>query len=593
MPAPPRSARRELGLWLLLVALVRGLSIVALSDVFFYGEELEKGAAAKAMLDGIDIAHHKLSYHYYEGGGFAISHLKALLFTLVGENLLAQRLGGLLTCLLVFWAFWRLIDHHFGRRAARCGALLFLLGPASFQRYSLLSLGIHFEAMAFGLVILDEGLRLAFEREREPSLRRMVALGAVAGFGLFFSYQNALVIGWAGLLFLVFRPRVLFGPRGLASLGGFVLGLAPLLYMAAHVGDALLDIHGQDLREAGGLGRVVVFLRVVYLEGTTWELVSRVAYPAAAVVAIGLGLTRLSGPSRRAYFGVLGFVALWMLAWLIGPFLKTTLIHWFDWLRMAPLTLALMILAAAAVDAAWTRLAKGLLAAVVVLGLVHTGSILAEGRLGTPLRNLDFLVHTKGYDYRGYFPMLMGHLESRRLVDVAPLLQFDEPHPSFLQSSFAICLYENRRRSIEVMEQLGQLEGLDAEGRDGFLLGLGASVLVHRRGDVGAALIQLEGLPAPMGERLAEGVAYFPGHRVETRELLLEDLAAHGRGPLGAAYTRGLGMRAFRVLVLSSLGLELCLNEGAVRDLLAQQDPDLAPLLLEGFEQERARWTLP
>ena len=143
------------------------------------------------------------------------------------------------------------------------------------------------------------------------------------------------------------------------------------------------------------------------------------------------------------------------------------------------------------------------------------------------------------------------------------------------------------------MEQLSQLEELDPKGTEGYLLGLGASVLVKARGDVGAALAQLEGLSGPVAERLAEGVAYFPGHRFETKARLLEDLAAHGRGPMGAAYTRGLGMRAFRNLVVSTMGEELILDEEGVRLMLAGQESDLALLLLEGYGIERERWTLP
>ena len=169
MPTPGRSSRLEVGWWLLALLLVRGLSILALAEVGLFGEELEKGAGAKAILDGLDVPYHELAFHYYEGGGFVVSHLKALLFALVGESLLAQRLAGLTTCVLVFAACWRLLDHHFGRRAARVGALLYLFGPECFQRYSLLSLGIHFEAMAFGVFVLDGGLRLAFDREREPT----------------------------------------------------------------------------------------------------------------------------------------------------------------------------------------------------------------------------------------------------------------------------------------------------------------------------------------------------------------------------------------------------------------------------------------
>ena len=62
MLSVPGSTRYEFCLWVVALAALRALSIVALSDVFFWGEELEKGAAAKALLDGIDVAHHRLAY---------------------------------------------------------------------------------------------------------------------------------------------------------------------------------------------------------------------------------------------------------------------------------------------------------------------------------------------------------------------------------------------------------------------------------------------------------------------------------------------------------------------------------------------------
>ena len=71
--------------WVALLLLARGVLVLSLGDAFFYGEELEKATAAKAMLDGLDLDHHHLAYHYYEGGGFVISHLKALAFFVFGE----------------------------------------------------------------------------------------------------------------------------------------------------------------------------------------------------------------------------------------------------------------------------------------------------------------------------------------------------------------------------------------------------------------------------------------------------------------------------------------------------------------------------
>lgn len=589
--------RRELAWWLLALLVLRGLLIVSLSDVFFFGEELEKGTAAKAMLDGIDVAHHRLAYHYYEGGGFAISHLRALAFLVFGENLLALRACGLLTCALVFLALWRLVDHHFGRRAARCAALLFLFGPACLQRYSLLSLGIHFEAMAFGLFVLDEGLRLAFEREREASARRLAVLGLVSGFGLFFSYQNALAIGWSGLLILLFRPRVLFSRAGAASVGGLAVGLTPLLVMAALVGDALLDVHGTDLA-VGGAARVAAFLRGVYLDAGAWDALVRGFYPFAALVAVGLALSGLQGPQRRAAWGLTGFALLWTVVWALGPFVHAHVVGWYVWLRMAPLALVLLALGAAGADAA---LARGglrgrfggvLLGAVLLLGVTHTGRIAAAGRPTSPLDNLRFLASMKGYDYRGYFPMLLGHLDGRSSKHLAPLLEFDEPDRDLLRSALAIALFENRRRAVELPAQLETLERLEPEGRDGFLLGLGPSVIVNRRGDVGAALKQLAALPDGAGAPWAEAMGYFPGHRNETWERLLEDVAAHGRGPLGPAYLRGVGARAFRAQVMSTAGGELMMDEVTVRERLAAFPDGQAAHLLRGFGEERARWTL-
>ena len=112
-----QSTRRLFLLLLGLCLAVKALLVVFLADVFFYGEELEKGTAAKAMLDGLQVPHHQLAYHYYEGGGFVISHLKALAFLVVGESILAHKLVALLAVGLVFWAGWRLVRHHFGTRA--------------------------------------------------------------------------------------------------------------------------------------------------------------------------------------------------------------------------------------------------------------------------------------------------------------------------------------------------------------------------------------------------------------------------------------------------------------------------------------------
>src|SRR5262245_29951589 len=100
--------RSALLLCLGLLVLTRAALVLSCADVFFYGEELGKGAAAKAMLDGLPVPWIQLNYGYHEGGGFVVTHLKALAFLLVGENVLAHKLVALLTTALILAAGWRL-----------------------------------------------------------------------------------------------------------------------------------------------------------------------------------------------------------------------------------------------------------------------------------------------------------------------------------------------------------------------------------------------------------------------------------------------------------------------------------------------------
>lgn len=165
--------------FLLLCAVVKGALVLSLADVFFYGEELEKGTAAKAMLDSLPVPHHQLAYHYYEGGGFVVSHLKALAFLAVGENVLAHKLVALVFVLGVLAAGWGFVKASFGTRAASWFALLFIFAPESFQKLSLINLGIHIEASVFLFGTLWLGARLAFGEQRRR--REWLLLGLVTG----------------------------------------------------------------------------------------------------------------------------------------------------------------------------------------------------------------------------------------------------------------------------------------------------------------------------------------------------------------------------------------------------------------------------
>ncbi len=165
----------------LALVLARGLLVLCLGDVFFYGDELEKGAAGKALLDGLAEAfggRHRLAYHYYEGGGFVVSHLDALAFRLVGQNLLALKLVALGFDLAVLLTGAALARRAFGARAAAIFAALYVLAPESVQKNALLALGIHWQALPFLLVLLHRAGRIALEGDLSRSNWALAGLAA-------------------------------------------------------------------------------------------------------------------------------------------------------------------------------------------------------------------------------------------------------------------------------------------------------------------------------------------------------------------------------------------------------------------------------
>lgn len=591
--------RRFLG-WLALLLAVRALFVAALADVFFYGEELEKGTAAKAMLDGVPLAHHLLAYHPYEGGGFVVSHLKALAFLAVGPSVLAHKLVALASCAAVFAAGYRLVAWHFGTRAAGLFALAFTFGPLAFQELSLLSLGIHFEACAFVALVVDETLRLLRAPRGSPVRpAALVRLGLASGFGLYFSYQLAPFVGLAGLALCVRRPEVVLGRGGLVGLGAFLLGAAPLVAMAALAGRAVLDVHGEVLGASPtGLERAGAFVRSLYVGVDPRALVAAVAYPAGLVVASVLGARTRAARAPLAWIG--GLLVIWCAVYLASGFAVGAVAHPFQLMRLAPGWFLGTVLAAGGLAAGFdlpgppARLARAVTAALLALGLGNSAALLSAASPGTPLANLERLASTKGYDYEGYFaklvPRLVEAADGERPRALAPLLAFDEPALELLRSALASVAYRDVDLPIEGVR--AELAALDPEGMADFERGLGPWLARHSGGDAGRVEAVLAREEGPARARLLEGLGRVgPGFAVAPaaieRELATSPWA---REP---AYLRGMGERAFRWQVVRAYGgPQRVLRPGVVLHWIETLPPAVAPALRTGFEGAERAWRL-
>jgi len=606
-PARGPCARCPWGAYVALAVLVwlgaRLLPVLALSDVYFYGEELEKGAVAvllQAWARGaLDLPWTSLPYHSYEGGGFCASHLKALAFMLVGENVLAHKLCSLFWGALVLLAALRFARRQLGEATARWLALLLLFAPMHVQRESLLHLGIHFEALVFVFLALDLGLTLArAPRGGRWPARTLLALGVVGGFGLWFSYQLALPLGLIALALALTRPRELFGRGGLIGLAGFALGALPLWLMALAVGRGVLDLHGAAVGGDGGLARLGSFLESLGASIARDPVASAQTIGLAVLAAIGLCGAVLQRGTRAVGVVLGAYLALWVVSAAVSGLVPKAYGHWFALLRWAPPVVLLLVCAAHGIVVAGgapvTRgadfargpsmesgiararrgrawLALGAAWLVVGAGAIQAARLATEGPLGAWRANVATLRAAPGASWTQACTKLVprfvaadarGDAPGRVARFIGAAREVAGSEGATLELLTAIGAGYGATSSASFEAALGELErslpgGGSLAERRALALGLGQRLcadLSAADGWTALGALAASGVAAGNLELRAEALGRFGSGWVLFPGYLAVELEAVRDVPGAAAYRRGLGARAYHSFVLAPFG---------------------------------------
>jgi hypothetical protein len=613
--APARSTLAERLAWLAPLTVIfvaaRLALVFALGDVFFHGEELAKAAAGKAMLDGLGVEHHRLAYHYYEGGGFVVSHLDALTFQLLGENLLALKLVALALAVLTLWAGCILCERAFGRASAIAFGALFTFAPASFQKLSLLALGIHFESLLFVILVLHFTWRILFDGDRRA--RTFLFLGLAGGFGTYFSYPCALVFAYSGLALCALRPRALATRASLAGWAGLALGLAPLGLMWVLVGERVLDIHGQDLLAAGARPKAELlrdFLASLFAGRGAFDAVALALVPCAALV--GLAALLLEEDERRARsrgLFLLGYGAVFAAAYLAGGFTVGAVYHHFLFERLSQAWLVVLLLAAAGLPrlivngggsvpsrAAGWLLLLGLLSA----GIADTFALVSAGAGRSLAGSWRLLRSTKGYDYPDYVGKVEGHLAGQPRTRLAVLSRFDEPDPPLLRAALGRELLSRIDSAPSRPFELAQEAGGPLGAAD-YVRGFGPLWRRLYGDDLPETLRSaLAVAPSGLGRAVEESVGRYGLGHLASLERLQREVQIGLEVPLPAGYFRGLGYRLYSVLGSQSPApywqrreLPFAIDRDAAARFILRQDPSIQPQLLEGWRLAVSEHELP
>lgn len=529
--------RPRLAVVLGLLFLTRAALVFSCADVFFYGEELAKGTAAKALIDGLPVPWVLRNYGSHEGGGFVVSHLKALAFLVVGESVLAHKIVAFAIAALILAAGLALCRRHFGERAAWIFGLLFVFCPGPYARFSLLGLGTHFEALLFIALALHLALAIGSSDGRQAW--RFFALGLVAGFGVFFSLltapASACAAGW-----ILLRRKGRVGARevGLA-LAGLALGALPLVASVAAIGIAAIRPIQAERPRTGIAEALLGLLASIPAAG--------IAGCATAIVATVFAARALRRcPASR-------IVAAWMLLFLLlylASGLATESMSWFFYLRLAPFWFGGLLILAAGLGSFAERSKQAarasavLVALLVAAGLVDLVSLLADGRPGTPIENARILARTKGYDYGEYLDKFLTHFEADDAAKVAVVRHFRDD-PRLLAPELAGSLIGKPDRDLPHV--VAEWRSAWGEGFELGLPGLGLAVDPSYGHELGRGFERILAEPADLRSGLAEGLARIALGLKYDEAKLREAAAVQVPADLRAPYLAGIGWRLRRL----------------------------------------------
>lgn len=583
-------SKRSFAILLVLLVATRAWIVLSLADVFFFGEELGKGAAAKAMLDGLDLPYYQLNYGYHEGGGFVVTHLKALAFLLAGPNVLAHKLVALFTTsvLLALGAWF--VNEHFGRRAAWIFGLLFVFCPSSFARFSLFALGTHFEALIFIVLILQFAFRVAFARPEPGGARTgdWIGLGLCIGFGLYFSLQTVTATAVAAACVIASLRRRIFGRATLVAFGAFILGALPLWWMMGHVGLDALRVRGQSLGSGTSIGAALYDLvEPMLLHGSLRDWLALAPYP--VIIGLGFAMRPLDEAERVVRLKalcLLGFIVLFMILFFASGLAVSFLGHWFFFLRLSGLWLMSIVLVSAFSARLFARtLALRVVSALSLLLLFASGcldlaGLVREGRPNEIADNWRLVTHTKGYDYSEYLDKLVYHFEATDERKIAILLRYRDD-PELLLPSINHSLFEKSPLALADVVDICQ----SAYGANWLvsLKGLGPYIRASSFYVFGDEISAIEKAPFELQPYLAEAVGRAGlGLRIDAQRIEHE---FHADVPptLRPFFLRGTGWRIHRIHRM---------DDAAALELITHANIEDRPAIRAGYDAAVAANTL-
>lgn len=237
--------------------LLRFTIILTAVEYVAHYDELDLGTLARELLQGLKMPFKAYQLDAYSGESLILGPLVIPFFKLFGQNLFAVKMVPLFFSFLTLLLIYSFTLRNFGQKPATVAALLYTFSMPMLTQLSLVGMAGHCEASFLSLLILFAFYDYFYKGKKWTSL---IFWGWICGFGLWFYYATAIMIGACCLSWLLISRSKFFNKDLLVFIIFFILGFSPWLILNTQNSFRGIELLAENLANFQSQHQMMLFL---------------------------------------------------------------------------------------------------------------------------------------------------------------------------------------------------------------------------------------------------------------------------------------------------------------------------------------------
>lgn len=194
-----------------------------------HNDELDLGTIAREIMLGLKVPYRDYQLDFYSGDSLVLGAAAVPFFKIFGMNLFALKMVPLLFSFLTLAASYFFLHRHFGEAAAKRGAWLLVLCPASFVQLSMVGLSGHSEGLLWSIASVWFFYEFLHGKPEKRG-KNLMAFAVLSSFGTWFYYANIIMTISCLITWIALERKTFFSPLFFLFALGFTAGAVPWFF---------------------------------------------------------------------------------------------------------------------------------------------------------------------------------------------------------------------------------------------------------------------------------------------------------------------------------------------------------------------------